>query len=253
MSLNEELLQLAQDGITLKVVVGLHWTVVLAEVEGIQRCGLASTLEVIHEHHGEADVPDAGSLTDLPARDLAAWSIKLSGPIQRSIGMAALNALLPFPEGAPWMEANAEKVIAAHAVGKHVAIIGDFPFVTRLRPHVGKITVIDRRPHEGALPEEAAEEILPGADFIAITGMTVINRSLEGLLSLCPEEAKVMVLGPSTPMTPLMFDYGVDFLSGAVVLDHQSVLRTVAQGANFRQVHKAGVQLVTLERDLGTM
>jgi uncharacterized protein (DUF4213/DUF364 family) len=57
----------------------------------------------------------------------------------------------------------------------------------------------------------------------------------------------VLVLGPSTPLSPVLFDHGAHLLSGSVVEDIESVLRAVAQGANFRQVHRQGVRLVTMK------
>jgi uncharacterized protein (DUF4213/DUF364 family) len=57
----------------------------------------------------------------------------------------------------------------------------------------------------------------------------------------------VLVLGPSTPLSPILFDHGAHLLSGSVVEDIESVLRAVAQGANFRQVHQQGVRLVTMK------
>jgi hypothetical protein len=78
--------------------------------------------------------------------------------------------------------------------------------------------------------------------------MTLINHTLEGLLALCPPEAFVIVLGPSTPLTPLLFDHGVDILSGAVVTAIEPVLRIVSQGGNFRQVHRAGIRLVNMSK-----
>ena len=57
----------------------------------------------------------------------------------------------------------------------------------------------------------------------------------------------VLVLGPSTPLSPLLFEYGVHLLSGSVVEDIEAVLQAVSQGANFRQVHQYGVHLVTMQ------
>jgi hypothetical protein len=78
--------------------------------------------------------------------------------------------------------------------------------------------------------------------------MTLANHTLEGLLRLCKPEALVMVLGPSTPLNPVLYDYGVDILSGSIVAEIEPVLKAVSQGANFRQVHRAGVRLVTVTR-----
>ena len=49
-----------------------------------------------------------------------------------------------------------------------------------------------------------------------------------------------------TPLSPILFDYGIDLLYGSVVTAINPVLRVVGQGANFRQVHKAGVRLVSI-------
>jgi uncharacterized protein (DUF4213/DUF364 family) len=56
-----------------------------------------------------------------------------------------------------------------------------------------------------------------------------------------------MLLGPSTPLSPILFDHGVNILSGTRVVDEAAVLRTVSQGASFPQVE--GVQLLTFVRE----
>jgi hypothetical protein len=56
-----------------------------------------------------------------------------------------------------------------------------------------------------------------------------------------------MVLGPSTPLSALFFDYGVTLLSGSWISDEAEVLRTISQGAIFRQVQ--GVRLLTFQQN----
>jgi uncharacterized protein (DUF4213/DUF364 family) len=139
-------------------------------------------------------------------------------------------------------------VIASHGAGKRVALVGHFPFIPRLRERVGKLWVLEMRPRDEDLPAEAASEVVPQADVLAITGTTLINHTFEGLMALRRPEALVLVLGPSTPLSPVLFQHGVDILSGSVVEDVDSVLRSVSQGANFRQVHRQGVRLVTMQK-----
>jgi uncharacterized protein (DUF4213/DUF364 family) len=45
-----------------------------------------------------------------------------------------------------------------------------------------------------------------------------------------------------------MFELGVDILAGSTVTNIEAVLRVVGEGGNFRQVKKAGVRLVTMNR-----
>jgi len=246
MQVLKEILETLPDGQVREVRIGLHWTAVVAELEGELRCGLAASLSGAHDHHKEPDVPQAGQLESLPARQLAEWSLG-AHPVRTSIGMAAVNALLPrYPER--WSDENAEQVIANLGAGKRVALIGDFPFVPSLRQQVGELIVLEQNPGPDDLPAEAAPQVLPGADVVAITGMTLVNHTLEGLLALCSPQAKVLVLGPSTPLSPVLFDHGVDVLSGSIVTNIPAVLRILSQGGNFRQVHRGGVRLVNMSR-----
>lgn len=246
MKILDELFTQLPDGKVLDVCVGLHWTAVVVNVEGEKRCGLASTVAVEHSHSGNPDVPEAGRLHELSSLELAGMASS-EQPAQASIGIAAINALLPRqPE--LWRDENAEEVIAAFGADKSVALVGGFPFITRLRPRVGSLSVLELQPKGDELPADAASDILPHADVVAITSMTLINHSLESLLELCAPRARVLLLGPSTPLSNVLFECSIDLLSGAVVTDIDRVVSAVRQGANFRQVHRAGVRLVTVNR-----
>ncbi len=175
--------------------------------------------------------------------------LKAENGLQRSVGMATVNALLPqMPQA--YRDRNAEAVIAEHGSGKRVVLVGSFPFIPRLRPLVGELAVLEQHPAAGEHPTDAAPLIIPSADVVAITGMALVNHTLEDLLRLCSPQAVVLVLGPSTPLSPRLFDYGVDLLSGSLVTNIPTVLHCLSQGGNFRQVHQAGVRLVTMERQL---
>jgi len=248
MTIIDELLVTLPERPVLDVRVGAFWTAVVTEAEGRRRCGLASTPRSDEHHYGGGPaVPDAGRLMERSARDLAELA-RSESLMEAAIGVAAINALLP-PSPELWVDVNAEEVIARHGTGKNVALVGHFPFIPRLREAVGTLWVLELQPGPGDLPSEAAPDIIPQADVVAITGTTLINRTLEGLLALCRPEALVLVLGPSTPLSPVLFDHGVHILSGALVEDSEAVLRAVSQGANFRQVHRQGVRLVTIQTD----
>lgn len=231
-----------------KIQIGAFWTVVVVEVAGERRCGLASALRGFDDHHhgGGPAVREAGQLLARDAVELARL-VNSTSLMEASVGMAAINALLPVEE-AWWVDLNAEEVIAEHGQGKKVALIGHFPFIPRLQERVGELWVIEKDPRGDDLPAKAAHEFLPQADVIAITGTTLINHTFDGLMAIRNPGAVVLVLGPSTPLSPLMFDHGVHLLSGAIVEDIDSVLRAAGQGANFRQLHRQGVRLVTMQR-----
>jgi uncharacterized protein len=235
--LNSLLEQMPFDAIPVrKVLVGAHWTAVCS-----RGCGLASTLtgDGPHGHHR---VRDVGRLHEKSAQELAEW-IKSDNLLEASIGMAALNSVLAVDETSG-VEMNAADVLAQKGKDRNIAIIGHFPFVDRLQALARNVWIIEKRPGEGDLPEQAAQDYLPQADIVAITGTALINHTLESLLALCPPGAFVMVLGPSTPLTPVLFNYGIHVISGTRVLDESSALLTIQQGAIFPQVQ--GVKLLSL-------
>lgn len=245
MKIIEDLLANLVDGPVRDVRVGAFWTAVVVEVADQTRCGLASTMRVEGHHHaGGAAVRQAGRLMEQSARDLAELA-RSDSLMEASIGVATINALLPTREE-QWLDLNAEEVIARHGEGKRVALVGHFPFVPRLRERVGKLWVLELRPQGEDFPADAASEVVPQADVLAITGTTLINRTFDGLMALRRPEALVLVLGPSTPLSPVLFDHGVHIVSGSVVEDIEPLLRAVSQGANFRQAHRQGVRLVTM-------
>jgi len=231
------------------VRMGLRWTAVVVEVTGDLRCGLCSSQVHPETVHGEPLNPFAGALDRMPAGEVARFALEPNQPSLASLGVAALNALLPEPPHSMSADVNAEQRLREHGAGKQVAVVGHFPFVPRLREAVGQLFVLELNPREGDLPAAQAPEILPDCEVIAITGLALANHTLESLLALCPPEAQVMVLGPSTPLSPRLFDFGVRWISGSVVEDVERVLKTVSQGGNFRQIHRAGVRLVTLDRE----
>jgi len=220
------------------------------EVEGEIRCGLAST-QTGDQPHGRPNVSQAGELETLSGLGLATL-VKSDLASLVSVGMATINALLPQNPGV-WVDLNAEKVIASQGRGKSVVLVGHFPFVDRLRQEVGQLSVLELNPRPGDLPASSASEIIPKAEVVALTGNTLLNHTFAGLLELCAPGALIILLGPSVPLSPVLFDHGVDILSGSVVTSVEPVLAAVRQGANFRQVHRAGVRLVTIQRgdDIG--
>lgn len=229
-----------------EVRIGAFWTAVVLE-DG--RCGLASALRDDDHHHRSQDpVREAGHLHERSARELAELA-RSDSLLEASVGLAAINALLDVVEEA-CVELNAEQVILEHGTGKGVVVVGHFPFIPRVREAARQLWVLEKHPDEGDLPAKAAPEVIPQADVVAITGTTLINHTFEELMRLCRPNAFVLVLGPTTPLSPVLFDYGVDVISGTLVADPETVLRYLSQGASFRQIKRSeGVRLLTLARD----
>ena len=219
----------------------VYWTAVTS-----LRCGLASTMAASLFPSKGNQVEHAGNLLPAGAKELAELSLS-SHSLEASIGIAAINSMLAIDESR-CVDLNAEDEILAQGEGKRIAIIGHFPFVKRLKTKAETLWTFELpgRGRPGDFTGNEIETLLPRADVLAITSTTLINHSLGALLGLIGPDTYKMMLGPSTPLSPVLFEYGFDAISGSIVADRDQVMDCISQGANFRQVR--GVRKVTIRR-----
>ncbi len=235
--LDDLMASLRQNDIVRDVRQGVFQTAVLTS-----RCGLAGTPASDSSHHSKAPVKEAGKLVGQDARGIAGMAYSDS-PFEAAIGMATLNSLLEITEDS-LRDLNARDLLAEKGTNKKIVLIGHFPFVPVLKRVARELWVIEQHPQKGDFSEDQAENLIPLADVIGITGMAFSNHTIDYVLSLRRKEAFVCVLGPTTPLSVRLFEYGINALSGAMVVDAPSVLRSASEGATFRQMK--GVRLVTL-------
>jgi len=216
---------------------GLFFTGVLT-----RNCGLASTLFRDTIRQRRPLVREPGFLLEKTALELAQMAYSESLP-EAAIGMATINSLLEIDEGR-CLSLNAGDLIAEKGKDKRVAIIGHFPFIPKLREVTKELWVIEKNPREGDFTEADAENLILQADVVGITGTAFTNHTIEYLLNLCSPKAYVVVLGGTAPLSPILFDYGVDAISGTKVINPELTLRCVSEGATYRQIK--GVQKLTM-------
>lgn len=241
MKIIDDLLSTLNYGATVKDIrQGPFQTAVLTRY-----CGLASTPHDPGPHYDRTPVKEAGLLLEKDARTLAHLADS-SSQMEAAIGMATINSLIEVDEQR-CMKLNAGDLMAKKGEGKRVAIVGHFPFVPSLRKMVKELWVIEKNPQEGDINETEAENLIPRADVVGITGTAFSNHTIERLLGFCNPNAYVVILGGTAPLSPILFDHGIDAVSGTKVIDSETVLYYVSQGATFRQIN--GLELLTLRKD----
>ena len=240
MKILDDLIYTLNEAVVRDVRQGPFQTAVLT-----RNCGLAATPHDSHTHHrSDISVSGVGTLFEKRGLEISKMAYSQS-PHKAAIGMAAINSLLDIDDE-QCVELNAADLLAEKGEGKKVAIIGHFPFISRLRQLAKELWVIEMHPKEGDLPVSETDRIVPQADVVGITGTAFTNHTIDHLLGLCKPQAYVVVLGGTTPLSPVLFDYGVDAISGTRVIDPEAVLACVSQGATFRQIK--GIRLLTMRK-----
>lgn len=166
---------------------------------------------------------DGEGLVGAPLREVASlaksWNFAEAG-----IAMAAINAWYSQPEraeahGFTRCEANNwERLFHPYSdavAGKTVSVIGHFPFAPAALARAAELRVLERSTQAGDYPDSACEYLLPSSDYVFISGSAFVNKTMPRLLELA-RNATTIVVGPSTPLSPLLFDHGVDVCTGFV-------------------------------------
>ncbi len=221
--------QIPSDIFVDNITVGLSWTTVIAG----NYCGTAMTVK---EQDCYMDLMDCrrGQPLKYLASLAKSWNFT-----EASIGVAAMNAYYNNKEtwkhsvslaDIPWKMVGSENAFDGYAQavkGKRVAVIGHFRRLEDYLTEAKKVEVLERKPNGDDLPDSACEYILPEQDYVFITGVTLINKTLPRLLQLS-KSAQVILVGPSTPMTPILFRYGVSELSGFLVGGRDALVDAVS-------------------------
>jgi uncharacterized protein (DUF4213/DUF364 family) len=184
----------------------------------------------------QGPVRKAGHIAGMKLRELATW-VKSWNFYEAAMGLAAINSALNAREslarncGSLLEESDNSDVFSSireELRGKKVAVIGHFMHLERTAA-VCDLTILERIPESGDLPDPACEYVLAEQDVVIMTATTLINKTMPRLLQLS-HGCRVVVAGPSTPMHPLMFNHGVSLLGGLVVVDQPRVWHCVAEG-----------------------
>lgn len=126
---------------------------------------------------------------------------------------------------------------------KTITIVGGFQtYIQKIEVTDNRLYVLER--NENALtkdqkqfyiPADDYEKVLPLSDIIIITGLTLVNNSIDGLLSAIKPGTQVIVTGPSSSIIPdILFRNKVNIIGATQITDPDLLFTIVSEaGAGF--------------------
>ena len=169
-------------------------------------------------------------------------------PLRKTLGIAVINALATTC----WSMSRQDK---SYVIEKsldpidkieieentHTVIVGALvPYIKMLIKNNRNLSILELDPTtlkgkelDYYVPPERAHEVIPKADYVIITGTTLINDTLEGLLELVKPNAKVIVVGPTVSMMPEAFyRRNVTYVGGIKVTDPDKLLDIIGEAGS---------------------
>ena len=209
-----------------EIRIGLGYVGV--RLEG-NRMGLAAVLRN-ELSPGCTLLDQAGHLTEQKPSTLLDWLVLGRHPLEKAIGLATANALISH--GLTGQEKDSLELINL-IPQDHVAMIGLFsPLVPRIKKSGATVSIIERDASLTDVPKpEERKEILKKCTVAIITATSLLNDTLEEILNELGNPRHVLILGPSTPLCPEIFQGTlVNHLGGSAIMDAQKVMRIISEG-----------------------
>jgi uncharacterized protein len=210
-------------------------------------------------------MPFPGKLHGRPALDLAKEALGDRG-ICRAVGIATMNALAdacwrrrPHPQTELRLGIDAFDATEMRP-GDKVVVVGAFvPFLRELKRRCQPFLVLEQdpatlKPEELPFfrPANEAPIVVPEADVLLITGTTLINDTLGGLLRLAKPAARVTMVGPTVSLLPDAFlRRGADILGTVRITAPDEFLETLAEGGSgYHFLGRSAQKVVLVKRSV---
>jgi len=183
-------------------------------------------------------------------------------PLKKTMGIAVLNALssLCWKKNPPetyrirtCVDALDEMTVPDEGF---VVVVGALvPALRRLKQRGKPFGILELDPStlKGdelpfLVPPEKAPEAVSRADLLIITGTTLINDTLEGLLKMRKPGARTILVGPTASMLPdAFFSRGVSVIGGVMVTDADRVLNVISEAGSGYHFFGKGAERVVIE------
>ena len=159
--------------------------------------------------------------------------VNSQNPLGISLAVAAINAYLNRSDVLT-EDINGLDIFSASE--RKVAVVGRFP---GLEDRGFKPLVIELDPQEGEYPAEKSREVIDQCDHVIITSSAIVNHTIDDLLRFAKKK-KVALVGPGTPLTPALFNHGINVLSGMIITNPDLAFRIVGEGGAVQALKKAG-------------
>lgn len=247
-----------------RAVIGLFFTGVKLTTGHAGACAtpIKSIPEAVCCPSSAMAMPFPGKMKGKPARDAIKEAFSDHG-IRRGVGIAAVNALAelcwerrphPLVELKRGIDAFDANIFRSDDLA---VVVGAFvPFLKELKRRNQPFLVLEKdpdtlKPEELPFyrPAEMAREVVPQADVLLITGTTLLNDTLEDLLSWARPDARVTVVGPTVGLLPDAFlKRGADILGGVCITQPDEFLDLLAEGGSGYHFFGRVAEKIVLQR-----
>lgn len=193
-----------------------------------------------------ARMPQAGNLEGKPVSEVLKYALD-ANVLKSAMGVAILNALSQLVIEAlgaadyPVIRDKDGFDLLRIEPNENVSIVGAFgPYIRRLKMMGNPFFIVEKnplslRPDEMKYfkPESEMRSALEKSDVVIMTGTTIVNHTIDTILSLIKDGIRTAIIGPTASMLPdAFFKRGVHVMAGVRILDPDLMIKILKQGGS---------------------
>ncbi|GAX62102.1 hypothetical protein SCALIN_C28_0305 [Candidatus Scalindua japonica] len=230
-----------------KISIGVFYTgVVLSSGHaGMSYTPVQEIPEAVCCPRSHAKMPAAGELLNKEISELMDYALD-DNALKAAVGMATLNALsavLLADDDCRYKTSSFGNALDLIEITSEdtVAMVGAFPpFIKRIQEITNNLYVIDKNPKVAVKGDtvkiesaDRLEEIIPQADILVITGVTLVNHTLGPILDLAEKASEIVVVGPTASIYPEpLFKRGVTVMGGVRITDGARMIHLIGEAGS---------------------
>lgn len=125
--------------------------------------------------------------------------------------------------------------------GKTISIVGAFhSYIQKIAQTNSKMHVLEldenaimEKDRKYFVPAEQYSTVLPYSHIVLITGLTLVNNTLDDLLKAIRPDAQIIVSGPSSSFIPdILFAKGVNIIGSVKITNPEVMFKVVSEGGS---------------------
>jgi uncharacterized protein (DUF4213/DUF364 family) len=231
-----------------RIVVGLFFTGIKLSngVGGICFTPIKEIPEAVCCPSSAGRAFDPQAVRGMKAAD-ALSALNSNEPIKTAVSIATLNAM----SATCWerglrgnyiirMNMDAQEALNLHK-DSPVAVVGAIlPILRTLKNRGGPWWVVEEDPRTlksdeiaHFVPAHKSNKVISDAEVLIITGVTLVNHTIEGILKMARPGAEIAVIGPTASILPEpLFERGVRVVGGVWVKRADELLEVLAAGGS---------------------
>jgi uncharacterized protein len=200
-----------------------HWVVVKAGRWEMSTC--FSATPGLTEDSGDTWL---GDLIGKNAAETAQQYLAANDVLKIAVGMACLKCVIPLVS--EFSESSAFAPFSEETKTRSSCFIGHFQEAATWREEGRPVSIVELLPKPGDIHWDDSHQVLSQAEIVFMTGLTLVNGTFGEVVRRTPGAKIRVIMGPTVPLTPVLFNLGLHWLGTCRILDIAKTLRYFGQG-----------------------